>query len=111
MKQLEYSNLPLAAEVIRKSFATVAKEFGLTEQNCPNHTSFTTAEKLHTQFNLVWLMFGLYDYERLIGYVSLSRKNSLSHFTAAVEYLLFPVRRYAAVKLATFVLIERIDLR
>jgi len=35
IKQLEPSELPLAAELIRKSFATVAKELNLTEDNCP----------------------------------------------------------------------------
>ena len=75
IRQLEESDLSLAAEVIRKSFATVAAEFGLTEQNCPNHTSFITADKLHNHIEMGWLMFGLYENERLVGYVSLSNKN------------------------------------
>ena len=67
------SVLSAAAEVIRMSFATVAKEFDITEQNFPNHTSFMTAEKLQNHFNWGWQMYGLYDGARLIGYVSLSK--------------------------------------
>ena len=75
IKQIDLFELNAAAEVIRASFATVAKEFGITEQNCPNHTSFITVEKLQNHFNWGWLMYGLYDSsgERLIGYVSLSK--------------------------------------
>lgn len=70
--QLRSSQLSLAAEIIRKSFSTVAKEFNLTKNNCPTHTSFITEEKLRNHFNLDWLMFGLYENEHFIGYVSLS---------------------------------------
>ena len=33
--------------VIRKSFKTVAVEFGLTEKNCPTHPSFVTIKQLN----------------------------------------------------------------
>ena len=48
--EMRQTQLILAAEVIRASFVTVATEFGLTEQNCTNHTSFITVEKLQNQF-------------------------------------------------------------
>ena len=68
--KIQQSQLCNAAKVIRASFATVAAEFGVTEENCPNHTSFITAEKLRNHFNQGWLMFGLYESTQLIGYVS-----------------------------------------
>lgn len=70
--QIRLSQLSLAAEVIRAGFTTVAEEFRLTRQNCPNHTSFITAEKLKIHYSLGWLMFGLFKKERLVGCVSLS---------------------------------------
>lgn len=73
--EIRKTQLALATEVIRSSFITVAKEFGLTELNCPNHTSFMKVEKLQTHFERGYLMFGLYDNKQLIGYVSLSREN------------------------------------
>lgn len=75
IRQLEPSEYSLAADVIRASFATVAKELGLTEQNCPKHTSFiTTAERLQTHRDWGWQLYGLFDEERLVGYVSLSKE-------------------------------------
>lgn len=40
---MEYAvknQLPECMDIIHKSFATVANEFGLTKENCPMHTSF-----------------------------------------------------------------------
>jgi len=50
IKQINQSDLIFAAEVIRESFATVAKEFNITEQNCPNYTGFITIEKLQNHY-------------------------------------------------------------
>lgn len=74
IKPLEPADLPRAAEVIRASFATVAEEFGLTEQNCPRHTAFAaTAERLEGFLAAGALMYGFFEEERLVGYVSLTR--------------------------------------
>lgn len=67
-------NLPECLNVIHQSFATVAADFGLTEENCPKHTSFIPISYLETQIKWGWLMFGLYTDERIIGYMSLSKE-------------------------------------
>lgn len=67
-------NLPECLDVIHQSFATVAADFGLTEENCPKHTSFIPISYLETQMKWGWLMFGLYTDERIIGYMSLSKE-------------------------------------
>ena len=69
------ANLPECLEVIHRSFATVADEFGLTEENCPKHTSFIPLSYLETQMKWGRLMFGLYTDERIIGYMSLSKED------------------------------------
>ena len=75
IKQVDVSEFPRAAEVIRTSFATVAKEFNLTEQNCPTHTSFsTTVETLRQNIEWGWLMYGFYDEGQLIGYIAISKE-------------------------------------
>jgi len=82
IKQLDPSDLPAAVEVIRASFATVAKEFNITEENCPDYVAFvTTTERLQNHFNWGWFMYGLYavgrddpDAPQMVGYVSLSKK-------------------------------------
>ena len=67
-------NLPECLDVIHKSFATVAADFGLTEENCPKHTSFIPISYLETQMKWGWMMFGLYTDKRIIGYMSLSKE-------------------------------------
>ena len=75
IQRLNPSDFSLAAEVIRASFATVAKDLGLTEQNCPKYVGFvTTTERLQTHHSWGWLMYGLYEKERLVGYVSISKE-------------------------------------
>lgn len=72
IKVVEVFELPECLDVIHKSFATVASEFNLTEQNCPKHTSFMPLEKLQAQMDRGFILFGLYDGVRLVGYASLS---------------------------------------
>jgi hypothetical protein len=42
IKPLTVADIPVYGEVIRKSFDTVAKDFGWTRENAPRHTSFIT---------------------------------------------------------------------
>ena len=75
IRQLEPSDFTLAAKVIRDSNATVAKDLGLTEQNCPKFVGFvTTAERLQTHHSWGWWIYGLYENEELVGYVSVSKE-------------------------------------
>jgi len=75
IKQLNPSDFHIAAEIIRASFATVAKDLGLTEQNCPKYVGFvTTAERLQTHHTWGWLMYGLYENKQLVGYASISKE-------------------------------------
>lgn len=68
--------LNICIEIIRKSFETVADDFNLTIENCPNHTSFITNDKLEKQFSDKVNMF-LYEQDReYIGYFSLVKKSS-----------------------------------
>lgn len=54
------SILPVALEIIHKSFGTVAENFNLTKENCPGHTAFMTLDKLQNSFksgNQVFLYY------------------------------------------------------
>ena len=70
IKQLTTKDLPIAAEVIRKSFATVAQDFGWTRENAPGHVSFITDEQLQEQM-INHKTFGFYAGEKIIGFVAL----------------------------------------
>lgn len=64
--------LPACLEVIHRSFATVAGEFGITRENFPRFTGFMPLSFLQTQARWGWHMLGLSDGGRLVGYISLS---------------------------------------
>ena len=65
--------LNICLGIIRNSFITVAREFGLTENNCPSHTAFMTPEKLVKQFDEGRPMFLLYCDNTPVGYFSLAK--------------------------------------
>ncbi|MGN0478460.1 MAG: GNAT family N-acetyltransferase [Hominenteromicrobium sp.] len=72
IRAVQKRDLPLCLAVIRESFATVAAEFGLTEHNCPTHTSFMKLGQLQEHFEQGWKMVGLWEGARLIGFYALS---------------------------------------
>lgn len=50
IRPLRREDIPEAVEVIRESFATVAAELGLTEENAPRFTAFAmSGERLRWQ--------------------------------------------------------------
>ena len=75
IKEIREAELKECAEVIRRSFATVAEKFDITKESFPNHTSFITQEKLRKYLDLGTMMFGLYKEGELIGFVSLSKES------------------------------------
>lgn len=66
-------------DVIHESFGTVAKEFGLTQENCPRHTSFIPLQYLETQMSWGWHMYALHVGEKIVGYMSLSKEGEDSY--------------------------------
>lgn len=79
IRRIEKNELDTCLQVIRKSFATVAKEFALTKENCPKHTSFMPPERLYRQFADNRPMFAYFKNDEMIGYFSLG-KNSDGSF-------------------------------
>lgn len=71
IRKIEKHEIDECANVIRTSFATVAKEFNLTRENCPTHPSFIKSEKLYFQFEKGCPMFCYEKGDKIIGYFSL----------------------------------------
>lgn len=71
---VEKDELEECLDVIHQSFSTVAKDFGLTRENCPKHTSFIPLTFLETQMSWGWNMYALYAGKKIIGYMSLSKE-------------------------------------
>ncbi len=82
--------LPVALEIIHKSFATVADEFHLTNENCPGHTAFMTLDKLQNSFKSGNRMFLYYSCSIPVGLFSLKQIDcetwELDHLSVLPEY-------------------------
>ena len=73
IRKVEQADVRECVEVIRKSFATVADEFGFTVENAPRFTAFATTEE-----RIWWHLLGehrpMYAYcedGKIVGYYSL----------------------------------------
>ncbi|WP_238457802.1 GNAT family N-acetyltransferase [Desulforamulus ferrireducens] len=76
IRPLTVEHLPAYADVISKSFATVARDFGLTKENCPGHKSFITNDRLKSKFKDGYYPFGLCIGDKIIGFASLTALNN-----------------------------------
>ena len=92
IKEIEQKDLATCVEVIRKSFATVAEEFNITEENAPRFTAFATDER-----RLDWHlngehrpMFGFVVDGKIVGYYSLllmeNNECELNNLSVLPEY-------------------------
>lgn len=75
---IEPSRFEGAADVIRRSFATVAKDFGLTKENCPTNPAFLEADWLRRDHDAGAEFFGLYIGGALSGVVGLKPKENVA---------------------------------
>ncbi|MCL2019038.1 MAG: GNAT family N-acetyltransferase [Oscillospiraceae bacterium] len=75
VNEITENDVVKSADIIRRSYKTVAEEFGITEENTPTHGSFLKDEKLITEFEGGKKMFGLYEWEKQVGFVALETKD------------------------------------
>ncbi len=74
IRKIENVDIPECVGVIKESFLTVAKDFGITQKNAPSYVAFaTTEEKLLHQLNEEGRhMFAYFnEYNKMIGCYSL----------------------------------------
>ena len=74
VKPVTAEHLHEYAGVIRDSFATVARDFGLTQENCPAHSAFITDKRLEEilQTHDGYYPFGCFIGGKIIGFASLN---------------------------------------
>jgi len=80
-------DLTLSAEIIRQSFKTIADEFGITEENTPTHGTFLKDEKLFADFEGGVKMFGLYEWEKQVGFVAVETKDGETYHLEKLSVL------------------------
>lgn len=75
IKEISDGDLEECAEVLRQGFSTVAKDFGLTMDNCPTNGAFIKTERLIADKDKGNYMFGLYSNHKLAGFMQLEQKS------------------------------------
>ena len=78
IREIQEKDIDECVNVIRKSFQTVADEFGFTEENAPRHTAFATDAR-----RIRWQMLGeqrpmyaYFDEDSIVGYYSLALQDN-----------------------------------
>lgn len=80
MKEILEQDLEECAEVIRQGFSTVAKDFGLTIENCPTNGAFIKKERLEAEREKGQLMYGVTEGSQIIGYMQLEKNSDELYF-------------------------------
>lgn len=63
------------AKLLNEAFSTVAKEFGLTKENCPTNNAFIAAEDLKSQLADTRVFYGYEDKSKMIGFIAIERSS------------------------------------
>lgn len=92
IRKVEQKDIKECVEVIRKSFGTVADEFGFTAENAPRFTAFaTTEDRIHWHLNGEHRPMYIYcENGVVVGYYSLllqdNRECELNNLSVLPEY-------------------------
>ncbi len=75
IKEIAEKEIASSAEIVRRSFQTVAQEFGLTKENAPTNGAFLEDSTLLGEYRNGVKMFGLFEGGKQIGFVALEQKD------------------------------------
>ena len=73
IREVRHEEIPICVEIIKKSFITVADEYGFTEENAPGFTAFaTTTDRLYLHMDAENRPMYVYEDDGVLcGYYSL----------------------------------------
>ena len=63
----------ILVKLLNESFATVAKEFGLTKENCPTNNAFITSAELKVQLIENREFYTYIDNGKIIGFIAIEK--------------------------------------
>lgn len=90
LRTMQKNEVELCAELIRQGFGTVAKDFGLTRDNCPTNGAFMTVERMKADINKGNQMYVLCDADKIMGFMELEKVDDerieLRKLTVLSEY-------------------------
>lgn len=93
-----------SAGIVRKSFKTVALDFGLTRQNCPTHPSFITNVQLFALYKKGLVFIGGFLNAEQVGFVAVEKADPLLYYMEKLAVI--PTERHHryGCKLVEFVI-------
>lgn len=103
LRRMSLEEIPECVQVIRKSFQTVADEFGFTVENAPRFTAFATDEgRLYYQFHEEKRPMYVYLIgKKIVGYYSLALRDDGSAELGSISVLPEYRRKGIGAKLMT----------
>jgi Acetyltransferases len=69
-------DIATSTKILQDSFATVARQFNLTKENCSTNSAFITEDKLQEELERGVDMFGLYNEDGQIGFVAIEKSST-----------------------------------
>jgi ribosomal protein S18 acetylase RimI-like enzyme len=69
------SDFAVLAKLLNDSFATVADDFGLTEENCPTNNAFITADRLKSQLSVDSEFYYHKDGDGITGFIAIEKSS------------------------------------
>ena len=87
-------DLAACVELLRASFGTVARDFGLTEENAPTNAAFTTLANLRAHVGDGMGLFGLFDGHVLLGCVALKQAKANPQVQYVERLAVAPAHRH-----------------
>jgi ribosomal protein S18 acetylase RimI-like enzyme len=80
IREMGEHELEACADVIRRSFGTVAEEFGLTFENCPSNGAFIRTDRLRSDRLKGNRMFVLTDGDVVVGFMQLEKADAGTYY-------------------------------
>ena len=72
IKHIEKCDLPACLEIFHRGYESVAVEFGLTDENCPDRgRASLPLDKLVAEFENGTMMYGYYIDDKVIGFIGI----------------------------------------
>ena len=90
--RLDPPDAAVCASIIRRSFATVVEEFGLTRENAPTNGAFLDDARVAEEYERGFVMFGLFCGGAQIGFTELEPNDGVTYYLEKLAVL--PERRH-----------------
>lgn len=87
IKEVRNEELDICADVIRRGFQTVAKDFGLTAENVPTNGAFIKTERLAADKEKGNQMFVLTENDIIVGFMQLEKADDDKYYLQKISVI------------------------